>query len=435
MISPTPDQLAREAEAKHRNRVFAAALLAGQSPEEARAKVVAASLTRPHSQPEPVAAPPVVADELPKTHAEALKVLGLHGRHIRMRPVLTGYRPQRQLMPVAFPYQDGQQLTKLSRKVSRAWRALFTSVSTTSLAGGRLNGSQGRNAVAIIEHLRQKTYLKTDATGRPVQVREQTVEVVDGAQFSLAKELGMSPATFYRALQHPLMHFFLRTQKVQRIEEGTNARRNVATLFSVSVYEPALPDDVETACYAEALDLGVILLVSDSNSQDERAKGQPLESQKQKNSCGKLTEHLQGLSCGTGRGVVLEWIDQAALITRAAEQKHRTPLDQLENSLKGCIDNCRETNPELWELAAHIAIYHDDPQQQAVAAVGYYKALIHLGTAKVRMWVKRLEKWRRKGQNITTPGRLLMHLLNKEARAATGYPISDLGTRRGELAT
>lgn len=146
-----------------------------------------------------------------------------------------------------------------------------------------------------------------------------------------------------------------------------------------------------------------------------------------------MTEKLRGLSCGAGQGIVFEWIDQAALITRAAEQQIRTPLDQLDDDLKGCIDKCQETNPELWELAAQIAIYHDDPAHQAVAAVGYYKALIHLGTAKVRFWVKRVEKWRRKGQAIETPGRLLMSLLNKEARAATGYPISDLGTQRGEL--
>lgn len=54
-----------------------------------------------------------------------------------------------------------------------------------------------------------------------------------------------------------------------------------------------------------------------------------------------------------------------------------------------------------------------------MAAVGYDKALVRLGVPTVRRCIKRLEKWRAKGQRIETPGRLLMHHLNREARAAS----------------
>ncbi|OLV18216.1 hypothetical protein BOO71_0006514 [Deinococcus marmoris] len=63
-----------------------------------------------------------------------------------------------------------------------------------------------------------------------------------------------------------------------------------------------------------------------------------------------------------------------------------------------------------------------------MAAIGFYKALVHLGVKEVRRCIQRLEKWRLKGQKIETPGRLLMHLLNEKARAATGFNIHDLGT-------
>ncbi|QLG13339.1 hypothetical protein HLB42_20655 (plasmid) [Deinococcus sp. D7000] len=88
----------------------------------------------------------------------------------------------------------------------------------------------------------------------------------------------------------------------------------------------------------------------------------------------------------------------------------------------------RNSNPAIWELAVQIAVHHDEEETHAVAAVGYYKALVHLGVPKVRYWIKRLEKWRVKGRRIETPGKLLMHHLNREARAATDFPIRDLGT-------
>ncbi|WP_139322900.1 hypothetical protein [Deinococcus marmoris] len=100
----------------------------------------------------------------------------------------------------------------------------------------------------------------------------------------------------------------------------------------------------------------------------------------------------------------------------------------MTDSLEGCLDRLRDANPQLWEFAVQIAIHHDDPATHAVAAIGFYKALVHLGVKEVRRCIQRLEKWRLKGQKIETPGRLLMHLLNEKARAATGFNIHDLGT-------
>ncbi|CAM3509254.1 hypothetical protein DESA109040_14870 [Deinococcus saxicola] len=59
--------------------------------------------------------------------------------------------------------------------------------------------------------------------------------------------------------------------------------------------------------------------------------------------------------------------------------------------------------------------------------------LVHLRVKEVRRCIQRLEKWRLKGQKIETPGRLLMHLLNEKARAATGFNINGLGTEPGAV--
>ncbi|WP_197050779.1 hypothetical protein [Deinococcus sp. YIM 77859] len=61
-----------------------------------------------------------------------------------------------------------------------AWGQVLTSISSTSLAGGRLSGAQGRNLIAIVEELRKRCYLRVSASGQPVQVREQVVLKVDG---------------------------------------------------------------------------------------------------------------------------------------------------------------------------------------------------------------------------------------------------------------
>ncbi|WP_139322812.1 hypothetical protein [Deinococcus marmoris] len=105
----------------------------------------------------------------------------------------------------------------------------------------------------------------------------------------------------------------------------------------------------------------------------------------------------------------------------------------MTGNLESCLDRLRNANPQLWEFAVQIAIHHDDPATHAVAAIGFYKALVHLGVKEVRRCIQRLEKWRLKGQKIETPGRLLMHLLNEKARAATGFNINDLGMEPGAV--
>lgn len=421
-----PDAQQQAAEQARRNHLHSQArsLLAG-IPEAA-----------PRS-PMPLLLPEVQAQaRAPVDRTEAIKALGLYRKSVKMRPVLSGYTPKKVWKPIIFPHAEGQTLTKLSRDVSREWVLILTSISSTSLSGGRLDGSQARNLIRIIEALRKHCYLKVDAEGNPVQVREQVVQVVNGGAFCFARlECGMSPRTFYRALKHPLAHLFIRSQKVQYIEDGTQARRNCATLLSVALFEPAIPTDLEAAYWSENVEMDEVLVVPDFNCQTDLTKGRPLQNQKQNVLCGKLTTRLKGASgqsvSGQAREDFLKWIDSAALISRAETQ--RDPLDFAEGTLESCIDRLRSLNPGLWEYAVQIAIHHDDQEQHAVAAVGYYKALIHLGVKRMRYWVQRLEKWRLKGQKIETPGKLLMHHLNREARKATGFNIRDLGTEAGGM--
>lgn len=369
----------------------------------------------------------------PVDRLEAIKALGLYRKSVKMRPVISGYTPRKVWKPVVFPHQAEQHLTKLSRDVGYEWSQVLTGTSSAQLAGGKLDGSQGRNLIRIIEALRKHCYLKVDADGQPAQVREQVVQVVDGEAFCFARgECGMSPSTFYRALKHPLAHVFLRTQKVQRTEADTAARRNVATLFSVSLYEPVMPTDLEAAYWSELVEQDGEFTVPDFNCQVDGTKGRPLLNQKQNAACGKLTLALQGSdSESRAKREFLGWIDSAALGSRAEIRKDLVDLD--DNGLEGCIDRLRMVDPGLWEYATQIAIHHDDPASCAVAAVGYYKALVHIGVKRVRYWVQRVEKWRLKGQNIQTPGKLLMHHLNREARGITGFNIRDLGTAVGEF--
>lgn len=420
---PAADRFAAEQIRRDQLAAQAQALTAG-NPEAAPRSV----------KPAPSDTPPPVNHRAPVDREEAIKALGLYRKSVRMRPVISGYTPQKVTKPIAFPYAPGQFLTKLSRDVSREWVQVLTGVSSTSLAGGRLDGSQGRNLIRIVEELRKHCYLQVDGDGLPTQVREQVVQVVDGDSFCFARECGLSPATFYRALRHPLAHLFVRTQKVQYIEEATQARRNCATLFSVALYEPLMPADLEAAYWSEKVEMDGEFIVPDFNSQLEGTKRRPLNNQKQNTACGKLTARLGGASGFAGeeasRDEFLSWIDSAALISRAEGQK--IPVDFAETELGGCLDRLRNANPGIWEFAVQIAIHHDGPATHAVAAVGYYKALVHLGVKVVRYWVQRIEKWRLKGQKIDTPGKLLMHHLNREARKATGFNIRDLGTEPGQ---
>lgn len=397
------------------------------------AKLVAG---RPEDAPRSMAVTPLNT-RAPVDRLEAIKTLGLYRKSVKMQPVISGYTPNKVSKPIIFPYQPGQELTKLSRDVSREWTQLLIGVSSKSVKGGRLYGSQGRNLIRIVEELRKHAYLEVKDDLSPRQVREQVVQVVCGEDFCFAQECGMSRSTFYEALKHPLAHLFIRSQKVQYIEARTQARRNCATLFSVALYEPLIPADLESMYWSEEVEQGGIFTVPDYKSEIERTKRRPLTTQKQNGRCGKPTAQSQGSSSGAiadkAREEFLGWIDSAALISRSGERKN--PVDLDESELMGCIDRLRNLNPKHWEMATQIAIWHDEPGAQAVAAVGYYKALIHLGVEKVRYWVKRLEKWRSKGQLIQTPGKLLMHHLNKEARKLLHFNISDLGTEVGVMAT
>lgn len=373
---------------------------------------------------------PVLPVETPPNPIEALKVLGLYRKSPRHQPVLSGYTPSKVVRPVVFPHQVGQDLTRLSRRVSRAWVQLLTSVSSTSLAGGKLSSSQGRNLITIVETLRQHCYLQVDEAGRPIRVREQVIQVVDGDAFCFAKECGMSHATFYRALRHPLAHLFVRTQKVQVIEEGTQARRNVGTLFSVSLYEPPIPPAVDELFWSEPVELLGELVVLDSTYQSEPCKGRPCTTQVQKETCGKVQKGFGSSSSGANEAhrKLLRWLDMAAMGTRS---NSRASLDPVQANLESCIDKIRNVNPDLWEFAVQIALHHDSYENAPVAAVGYYKALIHLDVGVVRQTIQRIEKWKLQGQFISNPGRLLTSLLSKECKRKTGFPLRDLGSQDG----
>lgn len=417
----TRDIHAQEAkEAANRQRLLAQfeALQKGEQPPASPAPAPVAPNTRP-----------------PVDRVEALKALGLYRKSVRSTAVPAGYKPQTVFAPILFPYAPGQYLTKLSRTVSREWRGILCGVSTTSLAGGRLSGAQGRNLIRIVEELRKHCYLKVDTNGAPLKAREQVFLSVEGMAYSFAEECSLSPATFYRALQHPLAHLFLRTQVVQQRERGSEAVRNVGTLFSVALYEPAIPEDLESLYWSESVEGEPIFTVPDSISQIERHKERPQTNQKQKEgcgNCGKLTSRLGSFSRNTAaHDEVMQWIDSAALISRAGQQKN--PADSVEADLRCYVNSVMTQNPALWEYAAQIAVHHDEKEHHMVAALGYYKALIHLGVPKVRYWVQRIEKWQRAGQRIETPGKLLTYHLNNEAKKATGYPIRDLGTVAGTL--
>ncbi|WP_272977072.1 hypothetical protein [Deinococcus geothermalis] len=361
---------------------------------------------------------------------DMLRGLGLHRRSVRAQPVLAHYEPPHVRTPVIFRWKPGQRLSKLARPVSAAWTQVLTSISTTSLAGGRLSGAQGRNLIAIVEELRKRCYLRVSGMGQPVQVREQVVLVVDGSEHCFARACGMSVATFYRALHHPLAHCFIRTQKVQRADAGRETRRNVGTLFTVAMFEPDLPAELDEAFYAEPVEEPGVFVVPDSPSQFERTKERPLETQKPKGIVENSGANTKGLSFPAAPVAthVQAWLDAAPLGTKGAGG-----VDAHGPDLKGCLDRLRMVRPDLWELAVQIAIHHDAPQTHAVAAVGYYKALIHLGVGAVRRCVQAVERYRMQGQTITNPGAVLMSHLNREARRVTGYNIRDLGTEKDQV--
>lgn len=363
------------------------------------------------------------------TPVDHLKGLQLYRKSVRAKPVLTDYQPQTTWAPVMFKWNRGQRLTKLARPVGAAWVDVLTSISTTSLAGGQLRGNQGRNLVHIVQKLRALCYLRVDGQGRPVQVREQVKLVVE----HFARSCGMSVSTFYAALRHPLAHLFLRTQKVQVIQEGSEARRNVATLFTVSMYEPEMPADLEVEFYAEPVETPGVFIVSDYTYEIDRTKERPLTTLKQ-GEAPQIVENL-GLSLPSAMSRVTSWLDSAPLGTKRADG-----VDLQTGELEGCLDRLRRSNPAIWEQAVAIAVEHETEnalqngkEVYEIAAIGYYKAIVHLGMKTVIRCVKAVERYRQQGQTITNRGALLTGLLNREARAATGFNLRDLGTEKGQV--
>jgi hypothetical protein len=191
----------------------------------------------------------------------------------------------------------------------------------------------------------------------------------------------------------------------------------------VSLYEPDMPADLETEFYREPVETDGVFFVLDSKTQSERTKERPLNIQLQE----EVVENPNGKTGGLSSSPVQAWQDSARLGT--AKNEKTGGLDPVDEGLKGCLDRLRIANPGLWELATQIAVQHDT-ERHAVAAVGYYKALIHLGIKPVRRSIQLIQRWQDQGQAITNPAALLMSQLNREARKITGFNIRDLGTEK-----
>lgn len=370
---------------------------------------------------------PAPATLLPVDH---LKALGLYRVSVRVPAVRTGYQVKTQRVPSVFPCTPDTRLGRLSRAVSPLWVNLLTSISSASLAGGRCVSSQGRNLITIVQEVRKRCYLRTTKEGVPLAAREQVVLTVDGERHCFARACGMSPRTFYRALRHPLAHLFLRTQKVQRERDGQ--RENVATLFSVNLYEPEGPVDLETLCYAESVEQEGVLVVPDSICQDDGTKDRPGLNQIQKGAVDNLTAQDPGMSLAAQNQ--LEQALDSALLGSPARAAFDHSSEEGSAAAAGAraaaattLEIATARRPDYVQLARDIASFHDAPEHREIATVGYYKALMHLDLGTVLAQVGVIARWLKQGQRITNSGALLMSLLNKKTRAQTGFNIRDLG--------
>ncbi|MFC5848593.1 hypothetical protein, partial [Deinococcus petrolearius] len=316
-----------------------------------------------------------------------------------------------------------------------AWRQILTSVSSASVAGGRCHSSQGRNLITIIEEVRKRCYLKTDRAGQPQCIREQVVLTVEGETHGFARACGMSASTFYRALRHPLAHLFLRTQKVQREREGQ--RENVATLLSVSMFEPEVPVDLEAAFYAEAVEQAGVLVVLDFTCQDDTTEERPGLNQIQERVVENRRPSSPGLSVAAP--IEVQQVVDSALLgspARAAfdhSSEEGSAAAEARAAAGGSLEIAAVRRPDFLQLARDMAAFHDAPEIRDVATVGYYKALMHLDLQTVMAEVRVIARWRKQGQRITNSGALLMSLLNKKTRKQTGFNIRDLGLEPGRL--
>ena len=392
---------------------------------------LSSALAAPAAPLAPAEASTPSAPLLPIDH---LKALGLYRPSVRAMPVRTGYQVKTIRTPAIFPITPATRLGKLGRSVIPAWRQILTSVSSASVAGGRCHSSQGRNLITIIEEVRKRCYLKTDGAGQPQCIREQVVLTVEGETHGFARACGMSASTFYRALRHPLAHLFLRTQKVQREREGQ--RENVATLFSVSMFEPEVPVDLEAAFYAEGVEQAGVLVVSDFTCQDATTKERPSLNQIQREPVENRTP-VPGLS--EAAPIEIRQVVDSALLgspARAAfdhSGKEGSAAAEARAAAGGSLEIAAVRRPDFLQLARDMADFHDAPEIRDVATVGYYKALMYLDLQTVMAEVRVIARWRKQGQRITNSGALLMSLLNKKTRKQTGFNIRDLGLEPGRL--
>lgn len=369
---------------------------------------------------------PVPTTLLPVDH---LKALGLYRFSVRVPAVRTGYQVKTHRVPFVFPCTPDTRLSRLSRAVSPLWVNLLTSISSASLSGGKCFSSQGRNLITIVQEVRKRCYLRVTKEDVPLAVREQVVLTVDGERHCFARACGMSPRTFYRALRHPLAHLFLRTQKVQRERDGQ--RENVATLFSVNLYEPEGPVDLETLCYAESVEQEGVLVVPDSICQDDGTKDRPGLNQIQREPVDNLTAQNPGLSVAA-RNQLQQTLDSALLGSPArAAFDHSSEKGSAAAGARAAAATTLEIatarRPDYVQLARDMADFHDAPEHREMATVGYYKALMHLDLSTVLAQVGVIARWLKQGQCITNSGALLMSLLNRKTRAKTGFNIRDLG--------
>ncbi|MEF2280372.1 hypothetical protein V3W47_18925 [Deinococcus sp. YIM 134068] len=399
----TAEQTAKEAARRQLLDRQRAALLRGESPPQ--------SAPRPE---QPGTAQPVL---MPMSRVDSLRLFWPLRKSVKARPVRAFYRPPTLAAPVTFGYHRmGGVLPELRRAgVSREWQRLLSSVSAAGCAGGRVLGNQGRNLSRIVEGLRSRCYLRVSDSGRPLSAREQVVLVVESkgeSGESFARDLGMSPSTFYEALRHPLAYLWIRTQKVQQTDLD-GARRNVATCFTVALYDPPLPGDLETACYAEPVEESGVFVVPVCISEDDRTKKNPTPLTKNEEACGKLPARPGG-----AENPVQEWENAAAMPDRGVPESHDGGKDVARELL-------HVVRPDLWELAGHMAVQLGEREPRAARFV-YYRALLWLGYQTVRKEYITVERHVSKGRDVRNQGALLVARLNRRARAKHGLNLREL---------
>lgn len=402
----TAAQLQRDITAHDRLRLQAAMLMAGRLDEARQLSGITA----------------VRAPDQEDARRQLLKELFGDRRSIRAGIVLPSAERPETTQPVVFQHhREGGVLPRLARPLSDVWRRLLASVSRTSVAGRRLLGSQGRNLAVIVDMLRRRCFLRLDATGQPVLTREVVTVVVDGGgdgRPGFAAECGMSQATFYRALRHPLAHLFLRTQKVQAERDGQ--RVNVATRFSVALYDPAVPDEVTELLWGEPLSQDEVFVVQDYTFQDAPIKEDPSSSftggvENSKNT----SSTCEGSTDATRR--IQQWEDSAPFMAS------RSSGEPTERDAKGGCETFHFRKPDAWELATQIALNLGEKAPRA-AAITYYRALIWLGETAVKREFQSVHRMllQRRNRPIERPGAMLTSRLSRLAERKHGFRLTQL---------